>query len=209
MPSRPKGYEKKPGRRERRVYTLPGSPHKWDCGGNLSQPRLRGFSRSVSTGRSRRGICGDRIMTLTIRRIEELTPDLLDELLCESERAGLRFVRRLVHEWASGANCFDRPGEGLFAAWIAGRVVGVCGLNADPYTTLPRIGRLRHLYVLSGQRRRGIGQALVRAVIEAAQGVFDRLRLRTDSPEAARFYEGLGFGPCVESGDYTYTLQPT
>ena len=116
-------------------------------------------------------------------------------MLAESEQAGSLIVRRLVDEWASGANRFDGSGEALFAARIDGRLVGVCGLNVDPYSAEPRLGRVRHLYVLSAYRRRGIGRQLVARVIASAQGRFDRLRLSTGNPEAARFYERMGFRP--------------
>ena len=93
-----------------------------------------------------------------IERLRDLPADRVGELLAESERAGSRFVRRLVDEWANGANRFDRPGESLFAAWVGGRLVGVCGLNVDPYARDERIGRVRHLYVLSAFRRLGVAR---------------------------------------------------
>jgi len=119
----------------------------------------------------------------------------LGALLAESERAGFRFVSRLVDEWVSGANRFDRSGEALFAAWVDGQVAGVCGLNIDPYSADGRVGRVRHLYVLAELRRHGIGRQLVAEVVRAAQSGFDILRLRTGNPSAARFYEALGFRP--------------
>jgi phosphoribosylglycinamide formyltransferase-1 len=135
-------------------------------------------------------------------------PDLdLGALLAESEQAGLRFVRRLVEEWASGANRFDRPGEELFGAWVDGRVVGVCGLNVDPYTAEEGVGRVRHLYVLSAFRRRGVGRRLIAAVIEAARGRFGALRLRTGNPEAARVYEAIGFQPSGRAADCTHIME--
>src|SRR5262249_41338641 len=82
-------------------------------------------------------------------------------MVAESERAGYRFVRRLADEWADGANRFDRPGEVLFAAWMEGRLIGACGLNVDPYTRAPGVGRGRHLYVLTDYRRSGVGRRLV------------------------------------------------
>jgi hypothetical protein len=39
--------------------------------------------------------------------------------------------------------------------------------------------------------------------------VFDSLRLRTENPEAARFYEALGFQPCAGTADCTHILTPT
>jgi GNAT superfamily N-acetyltransferase len=146
-------------------------------------------------------------MTPSIDRVHELPADGLAELVADSERSGCRFVRRLLDEWAAGVNRFDRPGEALFAAVADGRVVGVCGLNVDPYAASPRVGRVRRLYVLSSRRRAGVGRRLVAEVVAAARGVFDRLRLRTENPEAARFYERLGFRPCVGQDDCTHLLE--
>jgi len=129
-------------------------------------------------------------------RIEHLT-DLpaagLIVLLAESEQAGLGFLRRLADEWASGVNRFDRPGEALFGARVGRELIAVGGLNVDPYAAMPRVGRVRHLYVLSPWRRAGIGGRLVAEIVEAARGRFDRLHLRTQNPAAARLYERLGF----------------
>jgi GNAT superfamily N-acetyltransferase len=114
-------------------------------------------------------------------------------LVADSERAGLRLVRRLVEEWTDGTNRFARPGEVLLGARIDGRLVGVCGLNVDPYLSDARVGRVRHLYVLASCRRLGVARQLMTRIIEAAQGSFDTLRLSTSNPAAARLYETLGF----------------
>ena len=100
-------------------------------------------------------------MTTFIERLHDLSGDSLGALVAESERAGSRFVRRLVDEWVTDANRFDRPGEALFAAWVDGQLVAVCGLNVDPYSAEDRVGRVRHLYVLSAFRRLGVGRQLV------------------------------------------------
>lgn len=145
-----------------------------------------------------------------IVRIEPLDtlPDLA-RLVEESERAGLRFVRRLIEEWASGANRFDRPGETLVAAWLDGGLVGVCGLNVDPYAAAPGVGRVRHLYVLAAHRRHGVGERLVAAIVAAARGPFHTLRLRTTNPAAARLYERLGFRATGDVADCTHVLDPS
>ena len=103
-----------------------------------------------------------------------------------------------MDEWADGSNRFDRPGEALFGAWVGGRLVGVCGLNVDPYAGDDRVGRVRHLYVLRDCRRLGAGRELVEQVLAAARGRFGVLRLSTNNPAAARLYEGLGFRPVSE-----------
>jgi GNAT superfamily N-acetyltransferase len=143
---------------------------------------------------------------VTIEPVRALSPTMLSELVADAEVAGLAFPRRLVTDWAAGTNRFDRPGEILFAARLDGRVVGMCGLNADPYTTEARVGRVRHLYVEQASRRRGVGRALVAAVLAAARGPFDRLRLRTSNPEAARLYEAMGFAPCTGEEACTHAL---
>jgi len=142
----------------------------------------------------------------TIERVRELSVTSFTTLVAESERSGLRLVRRLIAEWVSGANRFDRPGEALYAARVNGEIVGACGLNVDPYTVEGRVGRVRHLYVREAYRRHGIGRRLVEEVIAAARGSFDRLRLRTANPEAARLYEALGFAPCAGEADCTHAL---
>lgn len=131
-------------------------------------------------------------MAVLIERLSDLPSDCFAALVVESEQAGWRCVRRLVEEWANGANRFDRPGEALFAALLGGGVIGVCGLNVDPYAAAQCVGGVRHLYVLSAYRRLGIGRQLVGAVIEAASSRFDKLRVRTGNPAAAQLYERLG-----------------
>ena len=145
-------------------------------------------------------------MPARIERLSGLPAGLLDPLVADSERAGVRFVRRLVEEWASGRNRFDRPGEALFAARLDGQVVGVCGLNVDPYTATPRVGRVRHLYVLSAYRRLGAGQRLVAEVVAVARSRFDTLRLRTENEAAARLYERMGFERRPDVADCTHLM---
>ena len=137
---------------------------------------------------------------VSVERLNEAPTGHLATLIVESEQAGLRLVRRLADEWADGRNRFDRPGEALFVACLDGRIVGVCGLNVDPYTTAPDVGRVRHLYVLVAQRRLGIGRRLVAEVVRAACRRFLTLRLSTTNAAAARLYEGFGFHRVDDTG---------
>src|SRR5206468_13009060 len=105
---------------------------------------------------------------------------------------------------ASGANRLGRPGEALFAARMDGRLIGACGLNVDPYTPAPGVGRVRHLYVLTDYRRLGVGRRLVEQVLDAASGRFERLRLSTQNPAAAQLYEQLGFERRIGAADHTH-----
>jgi ribosomal protein S18 acetylase RimI-like enzyme len=146
-------------------------------------------------------------MEVVIERLTDLPADALAEMLAESEQDGWRFVRRLAEEWENGSNRFDRPGEGLFAARAGERIIGVCGLNIDPYSAAPDVGRLRRLYVLRGYRRHGAGRKLVRAVIGAAAGTFRSLRVRTESPQATALYERLGFRRVAAGADCSHILE--
>jgi len=146
---------------------------------------------------------------ITLERVRRSPAEALAALIADSEAQGVRFVRRLLDEWNAGVNRFDLPGEALFVAREADAVVGVCGLNVDPYVALgtgPRVGRVRHLYVLSTRRRLGIGAQLLGEVLRAARGSFDRLRLRTSNPAAAALYARVGFRPAGEEPHSTHII---
>jgi ribosomal protein S18 acetylase RimI-like enzyme len=142
----------------------------------------------------------------SIDRLRDVSPERVAALLADSEREGSRIVRRLVDEWMSGANRFDRPGEVLFAARLGERLVGVGGLNVDPFAGEPRLGRVRHVYVHSECRRQGIGEQLMAEILTAARGRFDRLGLHTGNPAAARLYERLGFHASAERARTTHVM---
>ena len=133
---------------------------------------------------------------ISVERLRQSPAEVVGTLVADSEAHGVRFVRRLLDEWDTGVNRFEQPGEALFVARDAGAIVGVCGLNIDPYVRghgEQRVGRVRHLYVLSTHRRLGVGRRCVTEVMATAWGSFDRLHLRTGNPAAAALYERLGF----------------
>ena len=127
-----------------------------------------------------------------ITRLHSL-PVGLEHLRDEAARDGFGFLERLVADWASGANTFSRPGECLLGALADGRLVGVGGLNVDPYSPRTDLGRIRHVYVLDAWRHKGVGRALIDDLVREARGLFRELRLRTGT--AAAFYVRCGFGP--------------
>ncbi|WP_052476450.1 GNAT family N-acetyltransferase [Cohnella kolymensis] len=93
----------------------------------------------------------------------------ISHLLEESLSEGHRHIKRLFEEFASGRNTFSNEGEALFAAVINERIIGICGLNIDPYVEGKHVGRVRRLYVSKKFRRHGIGRSLMQAVIQEAQ----------------------------------------
>ena len=146
-------------------------------------------------------------MDFAIVTVTELPKDQLTPLLTEGEQNGWHFVGRLAAEWESEINRFDRVGEVLFVARAEGRIIGVCGLNIDPYLADASVARVRHLYVLQAYRCLGIGRQLVQSVVDAASGRFNTLRLRTANPVAARLYEKLGFRPVKGNSDCTHIIE--
>jgi GNAT superfamily N-acetyltransferase len=142
-----------------------------------------------------------------ITKITDLDLGSLQKLRAESSQEGFRFMERLCEEWASGVNRFDAPGEALFLAVADTQVVGVCGVNRDPYARNARTGRVRRLYVLPEHRRGGVGGALLEAVIAHARGHFDLVRVRTEA--ADHFYTARGFRLDDSDAEATHVLQFT
>jgi N-acetylglutamate synthase-like GNAT family acetyltransferase len=126
--------------------------------------------------------------------LRPMTPDIAgySDLVQESMAEGHRMLHRLRENWLIGRNTFDRPGEVLVCALHAGKLVGVCGRNIDPYDSEPRAGRVRHLYVSAANRRQGVGGLLLRQVTNNACQFFDFLNALAPV-EAFGFYERLGF----------------
>ncbi|PLZ07943.1 GNAT family N-acetyltransferase [Fischerella thermalis] len=144
---------------------------------------------------------------IDIDRISEIQAGSINHLVEESLSQGFRFVERLIQEYWSGLNCFDKSGEVLLTASVQGTVVGIGGLNRDPCFNDPHVGRLRHLYVKSAWRRRGIGHLLVTQLIHEANQHYQLLTLRTDTQSADLFYQKLGFKTYPKWEHTTHHLQ--
>jgi GNAT superfamily N-acetyltransferase len=130
---------------------------------------------------------------INIARIAEFEEVSINHLVKESLSQGFQCVKRLVRDYRSGLNCFDRSGEVLLIASLQGVAIAIGGLNQDPYFSDRNVGRLRHLYVESVWRGHGIGRLLVDQLIYEASQHYQLLTLRTDTPAADRFYQKLGF----------------
>jgi ribosomal protein S18 acetylase RimI-like enzyme len=137
-------------------------------------------------------------MIILIKQVHDISLTDLAPLIEESEAEGFHFLTKLREQWLSGQNRFDREGEALFVAELDGQVVGVCGLNRDPYDTASHSGRVRRLYVAKRHRRTGVGRSLISRVIEAATGHFSALTVRADNPIADSFYQAMGFERVAE-----------
>lgn len=142
---------------------------------------------------------------LVVQPFESL-PEDIQVLLRVSREEGHKLVERLADDWQDGSNRFDRPGEVALEVRLDSRLVGVGGLNRDPYLDDPAVGRIRHVYVSPDARRLGVGRVLVLSLVEHARGHFSRVRLRTGAAEASGFYMRLGFEVSPDEPDATHQL---
>ena len=141
----------------------------------------------------------DNATVINIHRIQQLPNDIAE--LAELARAeGYRLIDRLIDEFQSAQNTFSLPGEALFEARSARALVGIGGLNVDPYCAGGTTGRIRRMYVRNDHRGRGVGRLLIHAIESRARARFDELRLFTDKPAAAAFYLALGYDVVEDSG---------
>ncbi|WP_051621053.1 GNAT family N-acetyltransferase [Paenibacillus sp. UNC451MF] len=143
---------------------------------------------------------------VVIKKVNRLDTLELSLLVNESTNEGFRHLQRLVNDYESARNTFDKQGEAIFIAYHQGKVVGVCGLNQDPYAKENKVGRVRRMYVSSGSRRLGIGRLLMDAVISEARRHYSLLVLKTDNPGADLFYRSLGFVADTPSAHYSHVL---
>ncbi|KAA2240325.1 GNAT family N-acetyltransferase [Chitinophaga agrisoli] len=123
----------------------------------------------------------------------------LHSMINESKHLGYNFLQRTIDDWNTGANKFNKPGENLWGLFLKKDLIGIGGLNIDPYALLPKVGRVRHLYVREALRRAGYATLIMNKIIDEASHSFTVLRLFTDNPTAASFYEKLGF---KQTGEY-------
>lgn len=127
----------------------------------------------------------------------------LGELAALAEAEGFRFITRFLDDLGLGRVRFDTECEFFFATLLGDEVVAIGGVTRDPYVDDAVVGRLRHLYVRPNQRQMGIGRMLVRRLERRAASCYTLLRLRTDNPAAAAFYEHLGY-TALASGSATH-----
>jgi aminoglycoside 6'-N-acetyltransferase len=145
--------------------------------------------------------------SLRVERVTALPMAELQPLRDEATAQGFEFVGRLIDEFQNGRNRFDKPGEALFIVRNGDALAGIGGLNIDHYAGDPNVGRVRHVYVLQSQRRRGAGRALLMAIMSAAIESFAELRLRTNTAEGALFYASLGFAPATDTDSATHLIR--
>ena len=111
---------------------------------------------------------------------------------------GFAFLERFVSELEGDAVALNAAGEFFLGVVAEGEIVALGGVTPDPYVKDPSIGRLRHVYVRPDHRRASVGRQLVRELERRAANTYARLRLRTDTDAAARFYQAIGYDSIVD-----------
>jgi GNAT superfamily N-acetyltransferase len=130
---------------------------------------------------------------LQLIEFTDLNFSSINNLADESQREGYEFLKRTISDWNNGHNTFSGDGEKLWGLLLETELIGIAGLNRDPYTDDLNIGRVRHLYILAAHRRKGYATLLMNTIIEKGRHHFNALRLFTDNPAAGEFYGRLGF----------------
>jgi len=130
-----------------------------------------------------------------VKEINDNNIDSLNELVEESMKENINFVKRTVNEWKSGKNNFSKKGEKLWGLFLQNKCIAIGGLNIDPYieNNEGSIGRVRHVYVAQKYRGFDLSRVIMKLIMEEAKKNFKILRLSTQNPIAASLYESLGF----------------
>ncbi len=128
-----------------------------------------------------------------IIEINDSNISALQQIADEATSQGYEFVQRTIDEWKSGVNTFSKPSEKLWGMIVDGEIIGLGGLNQDPFTDDPTLGRARHVYVAEKYRGHGLSKVILNLIITRAKEYFKSLRLATTNPIAVSLYESLGF----------------
>lgn len=128
-----------------------------------------------------------------IQQIEDLMIYKYDHLVQESKDEGFHFLVKLISEYENKINTFNKTGECLYGIFQGEKLIGIGGLNEDPYTENNKIGRLRRFYISKDYRRIGIGNWLLNRLLSRAEKYFELVVLHTDTRQGATFYTANGF----------------
>ncbi len=104
-----------------------------------------------------------------IQQIEDLMIYEHDYLVQESKEEGFNFLIKLKSEYENKINIFNKTEECLYGIFQREKLIGIGGLNKDPYTENNKIGRLRRFYISKDYRRKGLGNLLLNRLLLHAE----------------------------------------
>ncbi len=91
--------------------------------------------------------------------------EMIESLVDESKQEGFALVQRTIDDWNDGTNRFSHGGEGLWGLISGAELIGIGGLNIDPYVEDRGAGRVRHLYIRQAYRRKGCATLLMDTIV--------------------------------------------
>ncbi|HDR7794390.1 TPA: GNAT family N-acetyltransferase [Bacillus luti] len=130
---------------------------------------------------------------IQIKKIEDLLECESNHLVKESKKEGFHFLTKLRNEYENNINTFRKIGECLYGIFQDEELIGIGGVNVDPYTEDTKVGRLRRFYISKDYRRRGLGNMLLNRLLSHAEKYFDVIVLYTDTKQGNVFYTANGF----------------
>ncbi|MGE7887036.1 GNAT family N-acetyltransferase [Bacillus cereus] len=133
------------------------------------------------------------------QQIENLMEYEFSHLVQDSKEEGFNFIIKLINEYKNKINVFNKTGECLYGIFQEDTLIGVGGLNEDPYTEDNKIGRSRRFYISRDYRRIGLGNVLLNQLLCHAEKYFEVIVLHTDTKQGNAFYTANGF---VKGGLY-------
>lgn len=143
-----------------------------------------------------------------IRYIKNPLDEDIEELFKESKKEEYGMIEKMINNFKSGDDKFNKKGEALIVSEVNNKIVGICGLNIDPANQ--KRGRVRRLYVLPQYRKRGIGGKLVKKIMKHSTKNFKVISVNIGEPirpNVARFYEELGFKRYEKEKGITHLLK--
>ncbi|MDH4421792.1 GNAT family N-acetyltransferase [Bacillus cereus] len=130
---------------------------------------------------------------IQMKKFEDVFKYEIHHLVQESKEEGFNFLTKLVNEYESEVNTFNKTGECLYGMFQEEMLIGIGGLNQDPYTEDNKIGRLRRFYISKDYRRIGLGNLLLNRLLSHAEKYFQIVILHTDTKQGDAFYMANGF----------------
>ncbi|MBO1625650.1 GNAT family N-acetyltransferase [Bacillus arachidis] len=130
---------------------------------------------------------------LQIKQIKNLLQVDIIHLIEESRKEGFNFLLKLINEYKNKTNTFSKRGECLYGIFQGDALIGIGGINQDPYAKVKAIGRLRRFYISKECRRKGLGNLLLKRILSDAKEHFQIVVLYTDTKQASQFYISNGF----------------